>query len=177
MSRGVRLERPEWLTQEYARRIWTYDPETGVIMRGDRVVGCPNIGRGQLEHRGFRVATTRIIWLMMTGEWPEVSIDHEDTNIKNCAWSNLRLTTHSQNQMNRKIQRNYRSSQYKGVKRRGDKWRAYAIRDRVGYDAGTFASEIDAARVRDELVRQLHGIHGRYNFPLPGEHSVFSSQR
>lgn len=56
----------------------------------------------------------RIIWLMMTGEWPPEEIDHIDHDPSNNRWANLRLASSSQNEINRGVPRN-NTSGFKGV--------------------------------------------------------------
>lgn len=170
--RGHRLGKPDWLTFEYIRKWMNYDPLTGVVVRHDGVViGDKESGRGQILINGIRITTTRLIWFYMKNEWPELSIDHEDTDIHNNRWLNLRQITHGQNQMNRKIQKN-KISRFKGVKLKHGKWYCYVVADNVVYSGGYHEDEEIAARVRDELARQHHGHYARLNFPIDGEKSV-----
>jgi hypothetical protein len=56
----------------------------------------------------------RVIWAIVTGEWPTADIDHRDTDTYNNRWGNLRLATHTQNCQNRKC-RSDSASGLKGV--------------------------------------------------------------
>ena len=56
----------------------------------------------------------RIIWLMMTGEWPKGLVDHRDLDGYNNRWLNLRDATNAQNKANCGAYRN-NTTGYKGV--------------------------------------------------------------
>lgn len=43
----------------------------------------------------------RLAYLLMTGEWPEILVDHENGKRFDNRWSNLRHATHSFNQQNK----------------------------------------------------------------------------
>ena len=43
----------------------------------------------------------RVIWLWMTGKWPENDIDHEDRDATNNRWNNLGDKTKADNNRNR----------------------------------------------------------------------------
>lgn len=45
----------------------------------------------------------RVIWLYVTGEWPEKDIDHIDGNPSNNVFENFRLVTSSENHKNSKL--------------------------------------------------------------------------
>lgn len=102
------------LTQEKVKRLFSYDPETGLLTRlitissraqaGD-VVGWDN-GDGYLvvtiDYKVYRVH--RIIWLWLYGEFPKNQIDHKN-HIRSANWiKNLREATHQENQKNRTMQ-------------------------------------------------------------------------
>ena len=79
----------------------------------------------------------RVIWLLMTGEWPSSFIDHEDTNKQNNKWSNLRLATKAQNSMNRPVQSNNKLGM-KGVYRVGNRYVGHIKKDGEKIVLGTF---------------------------------------
>lgn len=75
-------------------------------------------------------AEHRVIWLYMTGSWPEDQVDHIDQDATNNRWCNLRESSSRQNMKNRPMQSNNMSG-VTGVgwnKKRG-KWVA-----RVGHN-------------------------------------------
>lgn len=97
------------LTQDRLKELFHYDQETGDFIRikhrrstlvgkkagyvGKR--GYAYISIDDKEYRGHLLA-----FLYMTGEFPEILVDHEDRIRHNNSWSNLRLVTPSQNNMN-----------------------------------------------------------------------------
>ena len=98
------------LTQEKLKELLTYDPETGWFTR-NTAVGGQEIGAvaGTVHPNGnvyIRITgeekylASRLAWLYMKGYFPDIDIDHEDTNRTNNIWTNLREATRSQNKAN-----------------------------------------------------------------------------
>jgi HNH endonuclease len=111
------------LTAEYVRSILTYDPATGELTwRGTKsgrsngnqvgsIVACHNGHRRVLTIDGKMYRAHRVIWLLMTGEWPKNDVDHEDRDSLNNRWKNLRDMTKADNNRNR-------AKKYKSYNRR-----------------------------------------------------------
>jgi hypothetical protein len=101
------------LTAEYVRKILSYDPDTGELSWRETKSGRSNgkqVGSIQPCHNGHRRVLTidgkmyrahRVIWLLMTGEWPKNDVDHEDRDALNNRWKNLRDMTKGDNNRNR----------------------------------------------------------------------------
>lgn len=108
------------MNAETLRQLLDYNPATGVFTWKSReetdqhvktwnskyagkIAGRtkPN-GKGYLEIgvEGKLYFSHRLAWLYMTGEWPEVNIDHKDTDKTNNRWGNLREATVAQNAWN-----------------------------------------------------------------------------
>jgi hypothetical protein len=104
----------------------------------------------------------RVIWAMMTGEWPDTKVDHEDKDRSNNRWSNLRQASTAQNNHNR-TKKSGTSSAFLGVNWKGDrgKWRAHLRGRHLGY----FPSEMDAAKAHDEAALTCYGAFANLNFP------------
>jgi hypothetical protein len=84
--------------------------------------------------------------------------------------SNLYLTDNSCNHMNVALRG---ASGFKGVSQLSDGAFLAKICARGRYEyLGRFDTSAAAAKAYDNRARQLHGKHGRYNFPLDGERSA-----
>jgi len=99
------------ITVERARELFSYDPETGIVTRKITTSsrarkGCTLDARGSQGYLVVRVdgvlyLVHRLIWLIVTGEWPKYEIDHDDRNRQNNRWKNLFDKTSTENQQNR----------------------------------------------------------------------------
>lgn len=112
------------------------------------LVGCNrsfSIGRKTyLKHR--------VIWCMMTGEWPEFEIDHKDRIGANNRWHNLRPCTHEQNSFNRGIYSTNKSG-HTGVSWSKNKtcWRVTIQCQHIGYFV---SKEIAIATYEQEAAKR-----------------------
>lgn len=165
------------LTAEYVRQILDYDPETGRLRWKYRIDTTPTWNKrfsgrsaGWLGKDGYlRVLINnkgylqhRLAWLIMTGSWPEVIIDHQDLNRSNNKWENLRLANHAQNKSNSDANANNHSN-LKGVSfhRATGKWRA-----RIGHAGeskflGLFPTKEDAHDAYRKESVKLYGDFAR----------------
>jgi hypothetical protein len=113
-----------------------------------------------VRHVGGRDSRNYLLmhrWLMDTPKGMDT--DHINGNRIDNRRSNLRICTRSQNVRNRTVQRNNRSSPYKGVSRHSDgKWR-------LSINVAGYETAEEAARVYDRIARELHGEFARLNFP------------
>lgn len=105
-----------------------------------------------------------LAWFLMCGVWP-IEIDHIDGDGANNKFSNLRHTNRTENNKNRKKQRN-NTSGVCGVAHKGDGWRAYVyvsdpIRKQI--NLGRFDNFFDAVCVRKsyESKNGFSERHGR----------------
>jgi HNH endonuclease/AP2 domain len=142
------------LTAEMARMLLDYDPETGILRWKARsadwyeddenmsAVGRSSSFNGRfagkiagsskcrLGYRNLAIFNQkylchRIIFLIMTGDWPTCHIDHANRNTDDNRWSNLRPASRSENIANSK-RRSTNTSGHKGVcwDKSRNKWRA-----------------------------------------------------
>lgn len=103
------------INQAYLKSILDYEPETGIfrwkiVKRGWRgkTIAFPGDRAGHIERDGYwRISIDgkfylmhRLAWLWMTGDWPEIVIDHKDRDKGNNKWANLRDATYSENSRN-----------------------------------------------------------------------------
>lgn len=122
-------------TFEQVKEVLACDRETGILTwicpsRGRIIKGAP---AGNLQSDGYILVglfkryyyAHCLAWLLTTGEWPTVQVDHKNNVRNDNRWSELRAATHAQNNYNtKKTRRN--TSGFKGVYwcKRYKKWRA-----------------------------------------------------
>src|SRR5262249_29995849 len=124
-------ERKLRLNAERLRELLHYAPETGRfywrVSKGGVAAGSE---AGSPHSHGYTVIRIegachyahRLAWLYVYGEHPAQQIDHRDGNRADNRIANLRLSTPPQNARNRS--RRHRQGPFKGVQRRGRKWKA-----------------------------------------------------
>lgn len=87
----------------------SFDPETGSFWRiqstarvpaGSRADTLAASGYRRVKFKGKYYSAHRLAWFLVTGEWPELLIDHKNMDKGDNRFSNLRLATHSQNTIN-----------------------------------------------------------------------------
>ena len=155
-----------------AQEVLRYDSGTGLLhwikpvqcYGGGRpaggVAGAIKDGYVNVKIYGKLYRGHHIAWLFMTGEWPPLDsdIDHVDRNRSNNAWTNLRLATRAQNNVNTAGRRDNKSG-HPGVSFRKDteKWHArITIGGRVVL-LGNFARIEDAIAARRVAETTAYG--------------------
>ena len=158
------------LTAEAVRRLFIYDPYSGLLQyreRGPRrprgwFAGAkdPKSGylRVQVGLRKYLVA--RLAWLWMAGHWPNGDVDHVDLDRTNNRWGNLREATHAENTRNgpRRITN---KSGFKGVTFKNDRWRATIVLEGRSRHLGYFTTPEEAHQAYCAASEQFHGGFGR----------------
>lgn len=102
---------------------------------------------------GRRHSAGRVIWLMMTGEWPPAEIDHRDLDKSNNRWGNLRPATRSQNCANKKVRRDSQTG-IKGLSLRSNGKYQVSIQNRY---VGVFKTKAAAAAAYEREIRKAFG--------------------
>ncbi len=95
----------------------------------------------------------------------DIQVDHANGDGLDCRRLNLRLGTKNQNAQNRANLHREKSSKFKGVIRRGDRWIAKCRDNHLGI----FDDEIAAAAAYDRAARDQYGVYACLNFPKDGE--------
>ena len=157
-------------TYAEAMRMLDYDPETGIVWH--RI----NHGRakagtiaGTKRRDGYSVLWLdgklhllhRLIYLMMTGDWPAQQIDHINRDPGDNRWSNLRAVAPRENIMNRgalKLNcRNTSGSPGVHFMPHVGKWCSRISIDGKRQYLGIFDTKDEAMRVRTDRLRELTG--------------------
>jgi hypothetical protein len=132
------MEFEEVLEAETVRELLDYNPETGILVWKERdwkwfnsKINCkrwnarfagkpalnnPKKGYGYLcgTILGKSCSAHRVIWLWMTGRWPNPEVDHKNRNPSDNRWRNLREATHAEGARNRSLSK-YNTSGFNGV--------------------------------------------------------------
>lgn len=140
----------------------TWMVSRGPVKVGD-IAGCVHKTRADRPYWQIKIdqrlyPSHCIIWLWMTGSWPNHEIDHKDVDGTNNAWSNLRLATPRQNKANTKIRKN-NTSGYRGVtfdKSRG-KWQAKISHFGKTINLGRFGAKEDAVSAYEAAALEAFG--------------------
>lgn len=123
------------------------------------LAGCLNhhLNRVYIRINNTAYLRSRIVFLMHYGWLPD-QIDHIDGDRSNDAIENLRAATKSQNQHNKRLQRN-NSSGVKNVRRRANKW---AVELKVNGERKYFGryDDLDLAELVATEARNLY--HGAF---------------
>lgn len=164
---------------EYLHECFNYDPETGALTwkhRPQRHFSAMKIWKrwntryagkaaGNIDSYGYLVVRIgnqpsckahRVIWKMMKGGEPPVTIDHKDGSRTNNRWSNLRAANGEEQQWNTGPQKN-NSSGFKGIYRRGSRWHARIYIDGIHHWCGSFPSPQQAAVAYEKAARERQG--------------------
>ena len=139
-----------------------YNPDTGLFTWRNpqqkrfvgKVAGCNSLGYTRIKLDGKSYMAHRLAWLYMTGEWPELEVDHINRDKSDNRWCNLRQVHRAENMRNAG---NYATckSGVSGVcfHKAVSKWYAQISDDGKRKYLGVYDSKLDAveARLLEEL--------------------------
>lgn len=164
-------------SQVQLREIFDYNPETGDLVWRHRpskgsqwngrfagkVAGTTHKGYVRVKLDGQKYQAHRLIWMLAFGQIPNhMMVDHENGISDDNRLCNLRLVSNQQNQLNRSSDR---GRGYKGVYRKGSRWKAEITTTEGRKYLGLFKTPEQAAIAYDSAARKWHGEHARLNFP------------
>ena len=156
-------------SRERLRELLDYDPKTGILLfkkrnkrkwdaqfAGKTAGGLTNTHEEVFIHRLklFNVTyhTSRIIYIWMTGECPEV-VETKDHNPANMIWTNLVPSNKLQNSRKHKISKNNRTGVTGTAQKANGRYIAY-----IGTNIrlGTFDTLEEAAKARRQAEARLN---------------------
>lgn len=156
------------LTQERLKELLHYEPETGHFTRrvssggasvGSRAGSPTALGYLLIGVGGGREYAHRLAFLYVTGEFPAADVDHINRSPGDNRWSNLRLASRSENNLNSRVSaRN--TSGHRGVQwfARDRKWRAYGKLNGFAKHLGYFDDLAEAAATAQKWREENFGV-------------------
>jgi len=154
---------------ETAKELFDYDPETGILIWrvrpcinshvkiGDIAGSMHNGGYRKVKFKGKMYLAHRVIWIILTGKWPENYIDHKNGIRDDNILCNLRAATRGENSQNVKSHSNTGIS---GVHLRKDGRYLANLRLDGKYVLGTvFKNLEDAVAAVTAAKRKYHTFH------------------
>lgn len=170
---------------EIGRSRFDYDPLTGDLrfkdpgpgaygtLKGYRIFKRKCVGKiARTPHSsgyicvnvlGQSILAHRLIWAIVTGRDPGVTIDHIDGDRANNRWANLREATRSQNAMNRRV-RSDNTSGATGVcwHAATRQWAASIGSGKTRVHLGLFDDIVSAKRAYRAAASQRHGEYAAH---------------
>jgi len=153
------------------RQLFGYDPETGKCWWKVSISNKIPVGlEAGTDDKGYRRVMVDgksyyvhvLAWVIVTGDFPKVPIDHRDLDKSNNRWNNLRKSNNSLNTANRsKSVAN--TSRYKGVGWHfpQGKWRADITVNKRKKFLGCFDTKVLAAAAYAKAAQAIFGEFAR----------------
>lgn len=159
------MARPN-LIVDRLRELLHYDPDTGVFTwrSGRQGAGFAGAAAGGINKRGYwrisvdygRYMAHVLAWFYMTGEWPELDVDHRNNIRHDNRWNNLRHVTRGVNNQNQHHAKACNKAGFLGVSPNRKRWSASIQVNGRKVHIGTFDSPIEAHEAYLHTKRQLH---------------------
>ncbi len=165
------------LTYERAHQLLEYNQDTGDLIwkkRGVQPFDWGTAGKvaGFVDERAagrkcVRIdrklyLAHRVIWLMVTGSWPAMDIDHKNGNAGDNRFENLRLATVTENNRNTGLSKNSTTG-FKGVHfyKAVQKYQAHITVNRKRIHLGYYETAEEAHEAYCKAAADLHGDFSR----------------
>ena len=153
------------MTQDEVKKLFVYEPDTGLLRRigGRKLYPWHGIGKG-LRYLATCIGPKTyylhsLVWLYHYGYEPKM-IDHINMDTRDCRIENLRECTPAENQYNT-VKRGHNTSGFKGVVFhkicRSRPWQAKIVVDGKVKSLGYYATKEDAAKAYAEGARKHAG--------------------
>lgn len=162
------------MSLEEARRLFDYDPETGLLMWKIRTSSRVRVGEvaGSFHTRGYRRVQVnneryllhRLVWFIYYGAWPEDQLDHVNRDRTDNRIANLREVDHAENNKNKSMYMSNTSGVVGvGWHRQSQKWQAGIKVGQKRIHLGLFDTfeEAVAARKAAEVLYGFSSTHGK----------------
>lgn len=167
----------DYLTYERAHQLLEYNQDTGKLIwkkRNSLPFDWTNAGKeaGFLDPKNRNRVSVRVdkklylshrvIWLMVTGSWPAMDIDHKNGDASDNRFSNLRLATVTQNNRNTGLQKNSGTG-YKGVHffKATGRYQAHITVNRKRKHLGYYETPEEAYAAYCKASADFHGEYHR----------------
>lgn len=160
-------KRKSQITLDQVRSEFTYDPETGVLLRSGNIAGSlTRFGYSLVVFNYKKFFAHRLIWWLHTGYRPTRSeeIDHINHIRNDNRWVNLRIVSRRENSQNLSLlKRNVSGVAGVSYVKSRNKWVVSITVDGKRLNLGRFANFEDAVseRMRAELLYGYHENHGK----------------
>lgn len=153
------------VTAEELRERFTYSKTTGAfkyrqdrgrMKKGMRAGTVNGDGYWQMSVGGKSYKASRLAWLYVKGVWPEGQVDHKNRDRADDRWSNLRDTSHAENQQNCTPVRKNNTSGVRGVSwcSKRQRWQAHIQAEGKQRNLGVFKT-IEAATVAYKAAEKV----------------------
>jgi len=162
------------MNQRELKEILEYEPITGLFIWKKNIKRSKTTKKGSLagskdsngyiniKIKGKVHKAHRLAWLYVTGEHPDKDIDHINHISGDNRFSNLRLVTKSENQKNRRLNKNNKSGCVGVSQKKSGQWQAHAQSNGKNKLLGTFDTKEEAitARIKANKKYDFHKNHG-----------------
>lgn len=169
------------ITFNRASELLKYDPVTGeltwrVKRNGVKSIGCRagyirqkpcGYRKRELRIDGKNYVESRVIWLLVTGTFPDEEIDHKNRDATDNRWDNLQSLSHHENNKNKTRQRRNKTGVTGVYWRKKQQIFVSTIRvDGKSIYLGKFGSLNEAAVAR-RTAEVFYGVHTNHDPRLP----------